>query len=247
MSSITEQDTRNFVWKNIVTRFGIPRILISDNGTQFDSKFFRNFCQELGIKNRYSSPAYPQSNGQAEISNKVVLNGLKKRLDRAKGRWVQELPSVLWAYRTTPRRSTSATPFSLAYGMEAVIPFEVGLPTLRSELFHQDENNVNLARELNLAEERRETAAIRLASYQQQLARGYNQRVRERRFAVGELVLKKVLTADKNPSEGKLGPNWQGPFKIISVAGRSAYRLEDMDGKGLPRPWNAAHLKKYYF
>ncbi|RWR80063.1 gag-pol precursor [Cinnamomum micranthum f. kanehirae] len=133
------------------------------------------------------------------------------------------------------------------YGMETVIPLKVGLPTLRSELFDRDENNMNLARELDLAEERREAAAIRLASYQQQLARGYNQKVRERKFSAGELVLKKVLTADKNPSEGKLGPNWQGPFKVVSVAGQSAYRLEDMNGKELPRPWNAAHLKKYYF
>ncbi|KAJ8618284.1 hypothetical protein MRB53_014470 [Persea americana] len=86
---------------------------------------------------------------------------------------------------TTPRRSTSATPFSLAYGMEAVIPLEVGLPTLRSELCDQGLNDLNVARELDFAEERREVAAIRLAAYQQQLARGYNQKVKERGFAVG--------------------------------------------------------------
>jgi len=81
LSSITEQDTKNFVWKNIITRFGIPRTLISDNETQFDSNFFKSFCQEYGIRTVYSTPAYPQSNGQAEISNKVILDGLKKRLD----------------------------------------------------------------------------------------------------------------------------------------------------------------------
>ena len=176
-----------------------------------------------------------------------ILDGIKKRLDRAKGRWAEELPSVLWAYRTTPRRSTSATPFSLAYGMEAVIPLEVGLPTLRSELCDQGLNDLNVDRELDLAEERREAAAIRLAAYQQQLARGYNQKVKERRFAIGELVLKKTLPGDRDPNEGKLAPNWQGPFRITSTAGRSAYRLEDMEGKPLPRPWNATHLKKFYF
>ncbi|XXG70591.1 hypothetical protein AAC387_Pa07g0035 [Persea americana] len=72
---------RNFVWKNIITRFGIPRTLFSDNGTQFDSNFFRNFYQELGIRNVYSTPTYPQSNGQVEISNKVVLDGLKKSIN----------------------------------------------------------------------------------------------------------------------------------------------------------------------
>ena len=117
--------------------------MVSDNGTQFDSNF-RNFYQELGIRNVYSTPAYPQSNCQAEILNKVVLNGLKKRFNRAKGRWAEELSSVLWAYRTTPRCSTSATPFSLAYGMEVVIPLQVGLPILRSELCNQGLNKVNL-------------------------------------------------------------------------------------------------------
>ena len=73
--------------------------------------------------------------------------------------------------------------------MEAVIPLEVGLPTLRSELCDQGLNDLNVARELDLAEERREAAAIRLAAYQQQLARGYNQKVKERRFTVGGLVL----------------------------------------------------------
>ena len=172
---------------------------------------------------------------------------MKKRLERAKGRWVEELPSVLWAYRTTPRRSTGETPFALAYGTEAVIPLEVGLPTLRSELFDQGLNEVNLAKQLDLAEERREIAAVRLAAYQQQLAKTYNKGVRERRFKVGELVLKKTLPNDKLPSQGKLGPNWHGPFKVTSVAGQSAYRLEDTEDKELPRPWNAQHLKKFYF
>ncbi|KAJ8616751.1 hypothetical protein MRB53_036123 [Persea americana] len=144
---------------------------------------------------------------------------------------------------TTPRRSISATPFSLAYGMEAVIPLEVGLPTLRLELYDQGLNDLNVARELDFAEERKETAAIRLAAYQQQLARGYNQKVRARRFAVGELVLKKTLPGDRNPNEGKLAPNWQGPYKVLSTAGRAAYRLKDMEGKELSRPWNTMHLK----
>ena len=120
--------------------------------------------------------------------------------------------------------------------MEAVIPLEIGLPTLRSELFDQGQNDMSLSKELDLAKERREAAAVRLASYQRQLARGYNQKVRERRFSVGELVLKKALPADKNPNEGKLTPNWHEPFKVISAAGQSAYRLEDMDGRELPRP-----------
>ena len=84
LANIRDVDAKRFVWKSIVTRFGIPHVLISDNGLQFDSKMFINYCSELGITKRYSTPAYSQGNGQAEAVNKVILSGLKKRLDDAK-------------------------------------------------------------------------------------------------------------------------------------------------------------------
>ena len=134
LSNIRDMDTKRFVWKNIVTRFGIPHTLISDNG-QFDSKAFKRYCCDLGIRNRYSTLAYPQGNGQAEANNIVIVNGLKKRLDDAKGRWVEKLLHVIWTYRTTSRRSTRETPFSMTYGVEAVIPLETRFPTLRTISF----------------------------------------------------------------------------------------------------------------
>ena len=95
---------------------------------------FRKYYGELGITNRYSTPAYPQGNGQAEAVNKVIVSRLKKRLDDAKGKWVEELPHLLWMYRTTPRRSTGETPFSMTYGAEAVIPLK--LVSRRQEPVH---------------------------------------------------------------------------------------------------------------
>jgi len=110
-----------------LTRFGVLKSLVSDNGLQFDSRAFREFCSDLGIVNQYSTPAYPQSNGQAKATNKIIVNGLKRRLEGSKGRWAKELPNVLWAYRTTPRRTTGETLFSLTYRVEAVIPVEINL------------------------------------------------------------------------------------------------------------------------
>ena len=83
-ASIKDKDVKRFVWKNIVCRFGIPRAIIADNGPQFDSSAFKGFCSELHIKNLYSTPQYPQSNGQAEATNKTLLSALKKRLEKAK-------------------------------------------------------------------------------------------------------------------------------------------------------------------
>ena len=92
-ASIKYRDVTLFIWKNIVCRFGIPRSIVSDNGQQFDSRV--DFCQELKIRNLYSTPLHPQRNGQAEASNKTLLTALKKRLDSTKGKWVEELLGVL--------------------------------------------------------------------------------------------------------------------------------------------------------
>ena len=166
LANIRDVDAKKFVWKNIVTRFGVPHILISDNGLQFDSKVFRRYCCELGIKNKYLTLAYPQRNGNVEAVNKVIMNELKKRLDDAKGEWVEELPHVLWTYRTTPRRSTGETPFSMTYGAKVVIPLETGFPTLRTSLFTPNSNDNLLEKSLDLIKEQRENVMVQLAYYQ---------------------------------------------------------------------------------
>ena len=163
LTSIRDVDAKRFIWKNIVTWFGVLHALISDNDLQFDSKTFRSYCGELGIMNRCSTPAYPQGNGQAEAVNKVIVNELKKRLDDAKGKWVEELLHVLWTYKTTPHRFTRETPFLMTYGAEAVIPFETSFPTLRTSSFSLSDNNEHLKKNLDLIKEKRENAMVQLA------------------------------------------------------------------------------------
>ena len=173
-------------------RFGVPNSLISDNELQFDSKAFRAFCSDLGIKNRYSTLVHPQSNGQAEATNKAIMNKLKKILDGAKGKWAEELPKILWAYRTTPRRSTGETPCSLTYGAEAMILAEMNLCSTRVARFDPAQNNELMVEHLDGLEECREVAIIRLAEYQQKLAQRYNREVKTREFNAGDLVLRKA-------------------------------------------------------
>ena len=200
LSNIRDLDAKKFVWKNIFTRFGIPHTLILDNRLQFDSKVFIRYYCELVIRNRYSTPAYLQGNGQTKEVNKVIVNGLKKRLDEAKGRWVEKLPHVLWTYRTTPHRSTGETPFSMTYGSETVISLKIGFPTLTTSLFTLDDNDRLLEKSLNLIDERREAAMVQLAYYQQKLKQGYDTGMKARPLALGDLVLRKVVGTAKNPS-----------------------------------------------
>lgn len=156
---------KRFIWRDIITRFGIPHTLISDNRLQFDSKAFRRYCGELGIRNRYSALAYPQGSGQAKVVNQVIINGLKKRLDEVNGKWVDELPHILWAYRTMPRKSTGETLFSMTYGSEAIITLETRFPTLRISQFGTKENDNLLLASLGLVDKRKEVAMVQIAHY----------------------------------------------------------------------------------
>ena len=127
-ASIKDVQVENFVWKNIITRHGVPYEIVIDNGSQFISTRFEAFCEKWKIRLTKSTPRYPQCNGQAETINKTVLDGLKKCLQARKGRWAEELEGVLWSHRTTPRRATGETPFTLVYGTESMIPAEVEFP-----------------------------------------------------------------------------------------------------------------------
>jgi transposase InsO family protein len=118
-----------FTIKTIICHFGIPAEIVTDNGTQFTGSQFRELLGGLQIRHHFSSVEHPQTNGQAEAANKVILNGLKKRLENGKEAWVDNLYQVLWSYRTTPQSTTGKTPFRLVYGTDVVILVEIGEPS----------------------------------------------------------------------------------------------------------------------
>ena len=159
LATITETKVQNFVWKNIICRFRILRMIISDNGCQFHSQGFRSFCSNLGIRNKYSSPGHPQANEQTEVTNRTLPRLIKSRLVGAKGAWPKELPNVLWAYRTMARTPTGETPFILTYGTETIILVEVELTSLRREFFDEQSNDDQLKKNLDFLDEVRDQAA----------------------------------------------------------------------------------------
>ena len=158
---------------------------------------------------------------------------------------MEELLGVLWAYRTTARKPTRISPFALAYGMEAVIPTEVGLPTIRIDT-PDSENAESIVRELDVSDELREAVAIRIMSYQRRFTNSYNRRVKPREFQLGDLVLRKVFENTANPTIGKFQPNWEGPYVVMLAGEAGSYAIDKIDETPVPRMWNATHLKRYY-
>ena len=200
LAIITEKNMQGFVWKNIICRYGIPRVLVFDSEKQFDNNEFRDFCSQLRINNHYSSLVHPQANGQVEVTNRSLLKIIKTRLEGARGIWSEELPSVLWAYRTATRTLTRETPFRLALESEVVISVEVGIASYSVGNHDEDRNNEAMCLQLDLVDEIRATAEQRLARYQDLMAKHYNSKVRHRDFQVGDLVLRKVICDIKDTS-----------------------------------------------
>ncbi|KAM2328589.1 hypothetical protein ACFXTH_015041 [Malus domestica] len=194
----------------------------------FYFKFNINLC--------FASPAHPESNGQVEAINKIIKRTLKTSLDKAKGCWLEFVPQVLWSYRTSYRTSTGETPFSLAFGTEAVVPVELEQATFRVQNYVQSENDKQLTLNLDLVEEHRNQAHLRNVVYKQRISNYYDSRVKPRSFKVKDWVLKKRLLYDRVPNEGTLNPNWDGPFEVVGISRPDSYKLRSFDGKTLGHP-----------
>uniref|UniRef100_A0A2N9IIT4 RNA-directed DNA polymerase n=1 Tax=Fagus sylvatica TaxID=28930 RepID=A0A2N9IIT4_FAGSY len=246
----------NFIREHIITRFGIPHKIISDNGTPFVNKNVREVLEHYRIKHRRSTPYYPQGNGQAEATNRMLLRILSKMVfDYGKG-WNSHLADTLWAYRGSTKTATGFTPFSLVYGTDAISPTELLVPSPRILHGMDLEADADICAEARVAdleglEEARELAQARSLRYHQKLADAYEKTLQTRIFAKGQMVLKTVEMVPVDvrrglPSPSKFAPNWEGPYLIREAYDSGYYRLSTADGTTLADPINGKWLKRYY-
>ena len=139
---------------------------MTDNGLQFNNEEFRKYCDDNDIDLRFTSVAHPQANGQAEVANRIILDGLKKRVKHSRNNWVEELLPILWVYRTTCKVTTGATPFLLAYGAETVVPVEITHMSSRVEAFKSEANiHEGMRLTLDLIDEVRDEANAKIVEY----------------------------------------------------------------------------------
>ncbi|GJU22944.1 reverse transcriptase domain-containing protein [Tanacetum coccineum] len=252
LARTTGKEVKKFVWDNIVCRFGLPKIITTDNGTNFVNDPFKGWCERLNITQINTAVAHPQANGLVERANRSLMEGIKTRLGRERKGWVDELPNVLWAHRTSLKTSNGETPYSLTFGSEAVIPAEVGMPTYRIMMIKDGKDNEEEIRlNLDLLTEKREAAAIREARYKMKVEQYYNKQVCPMAFKVGEYVYRRN-EASRVEDLGKLGPKWEGPYLVIEAYGNGSYKLQTMEGKEVPRTLHGSICedvicKSYYY
>ncbi|KAL0303460.1 UNVERIFIED_CONTAM: hypothetical protein Sradi_6214100 [Sesamum radiatum] len=187
-----KKETVDFIRVNIIFRYGVPRYIITDNGRPFYNKSMDKLCTQFGFKQHNSSMYNAAANGLAEAFNKTLCNLLKKVVSKSKRDWHEKIGEALWAYRTTHRTATQATPYSLVYGVEAVLPLESQIPSLRIAIQEglTAEDNARLRlEELEALDEKRLEAQQQLQCYQARMTRAFNKKVRPRSFQVGDLVL----------------------------------------------------------
>ncbi|GJR04748.1 reverse transcriptase domain-containing protein [Tanacetum coccineum] len=192
LAKTTEKVVKKFVWDNIVCKYGLPKIIVMDNETNFIHDPFKSWCKKLNITQINTVVAHPQANGLVERANRSLMEGIKYRLGRERKGWVDELPNVLWAHRTSLKTSNGETPYSLTFGSKAVILTEIGMPTHRTMMIKEGSGNEEEMRlNLDLLTENREAAAIWEVRYKRKVEQYYNKRVRPMSFNVGEHVYRK--------------------------------------------------------
>ncbi|XP_027169488.1 uncharacterized protein K02A2.6-like [Coffea eugenioides] len=237
---VTKKVVTDFLRKHIICHFGIPETLITDNAKNLNNDMVDGLCEKFKIRHRNSSIYRPQMNGAVEAANKNLKKVIRKMIERHRD-WHEKLPYALMAYRTAIRTSTGATPYNLMYGMEAVLPAEVEIPSLRI-LMEAKLDEADWIRQrheqLSLIDEKRLNAICHGQCYQKRVARAYNKKVRPRIFTEGDKVLKHILPVQEK-AKGKFAPNWQGPFIVQKVLPGGALILAEMDGQVFPQPINS--------
>ncbi|KAL0533123.1 hypothetical protein IC582_030338 [Cucumis melo] len=239
----------NFVQTHIIYRYGIPHRIVTDNGRQFPNTLMDKLCEKFNFKQYKSSMYNAAANGLAEAFNKTLCSLLKKVVSKTKRDWQEKIGEALWAYKTTHRTPTGVTPYSLVYGVEAVLPLEKEISSLRMAIQEglTTEDNARLRlQELEALDEKRLEAQQALECYQARMSKAFDKQVRPRSFQVGDLVLavRRPIIMTRHTGN-KFTPKWDGPYIVKEVFTNGAYKIIDQDGLRIG-PINGKFLKKFY-
>jgi transposase InsO family protein len=237
-----------FLETNILSRFGCPIKIITNNATTFKSKKMEKFCKDYNITLGHSTAYYPQGNGLVESSNKSLNKIIKRLLQDNQKAWHKKLIYALWADRITTKKSISASPFQTVYGVDAIFPTSLGLP-VRKLLQEQEITPDDMQRRINQlihAQHMREQVYNQSQLHQDRMKKTFNEHSKQEEFQAEDLVLKWIARNEDKGKHEKSNHLWTGSFRICAYCGNNAYLLEELNGESTGwGPINGRFLKHY--
>jgi transposase InsO family protein len=232
--------------KNILSRFGCPIKIITDNATTFKYKKMEKFCSDYNITLGHSTTYYPQGNGLVESSNKSLNKIIKRLLQDNKKAWHKKLIHALWAGKITTKRSIATSPFQIVYGTKVVFPTSLGFPVMRllHEQYVEPDATQRRTNELINVQQTREKAFNNSQLHQYKIKKAFDRHTKEDDIKVGDLVLKWDARNEDRGKHGKFEHLWLRPFKIVAYHGNNAYLLHEHNGDLIGGgPVNGSFLK----
>ncbi|MCO5589396.1 hypothetical protein L7F22_043363 [Adiantum nelumboides] len=236
-----------FLYEHIVCRYGCPIEIFSDQHTQYFNDTIEILTEIFSIKHRKSTPYYLRCNGQTESSNKTIKTILTKIVQNEPYNSDEQLQTALWAYRTAYKVTTGMTPFRMVYGIEAVVPLEFAVPSLRmAKQYNMGFNTILKTRleELQRLDEIRQRALLEQQIVQQRRKYWHDSKIKVKEFKKGYVVL--LYQSKLGPKKPNLKIAWSGPYEVDWVFSNGTIQLKDLSGLILPRVYNGAKMKLYY-